>query len=147
MNISDWFSAGALLLSAVSACASWNVYKKYGRRLNEQQTQINEHILVAQGEDELKSRCAKLIISITATRLVVTNDGQAEASDVALTFPSDAIIRPNNFPMRIKSIAAGASFAIKIWRAATSLKEIEVNFSWTDGRGVRQFGKQNVSLD
>lgn len=147
MSIGDWISFWAFLISVGTAAGSLWAYKKYGRKLDEQQMQINEYILSQQENENLKSRCAKLIFVIIANRLIVKNDGQAEARDIELTFPSDALIRPTAFPVKIESIAPGTTSQVEIWRATTNLKAIEVYFSWVDGRGVRQSDKQHVSLD
>lgn len=147
MNISDWASLGAFLISVGTAVGSLWAYRKYGRKLNEQQTQINDFIIAQQEAEDLKSRCAKLIFVIIANRLIVKNDGQTEAKDIELTFPSEALIKPKQFPIRIKSILPNANFNVDIWRATTNLKAIDVYFSWIDGRGVRQTDKQHVSLD
>jgi len=146
MNISDYIALTALAISFITAICSYVSYRKYGRRLNEQQAQINEYVITQQEKEELKSRCAALRFHIEANRLVVKNDGQSGAKDIELTFPSKAIVSPQKFPVVIKSIAAGAIFCVGIHRATTTLKGIDVKFSWIDRRGARQFDEQYVSL-
>lgn len=147
MNISDYISLGALAISVASAAGSWCAYTKYGRKLNEQQTQINDFIIAQQEAEELKSRCADLKFKINGNRLIVKNDGQTEATDIELTFPSQAIVIPQKFPVTIKRIAAGASFQVQIRRATTLLMGIDMKFTWFDGRGSRQKAEQYVLLD
>jgi len=147
MNISDYIALAALAISFITAICSYVSYRQYGRRLNEQQAQINEYVITQQEKEELNSRCAALKFRIEANRLIVKNDGQAEAKDIELTFPSKAIVRPQKFPVVIKSIAAGTIFRVEICRATTTLKGIDVKYSWIDGRGARQRGCQYVCLD
>lgn len=147
MNISDIIALGSLAVSVATAVCSFVSHKKYGRRLNKQQLLLNEYALNKQEKDESKSRCAELRLEIIDNRLIVSNVGQAEAKNIELTFPSEAIISPQKFPVVIKSISPNTDFRVSIRRATTSRKGIDVHFSWFDGRGVRQTDKQYVCLD
>lgn len=146
MNISDYIAFGSLVMSVVTAACSYASYRKYGRKLNEQQTQINEFIIAQQEKEDLKNRCANLKCDITSHKLIVKNEGMADASDIEISFKSDAIIHPSEFPITIKSISAGDSFDIRIFRAESIEKSLLINISWVDGRGVRQSVERNVSL-
>lgn len=146
MNISDYIAFGSLAVSVVTSICSYHSYKKYGRKLNEQQMQINEYILSQQENADYKSRCADLKCSITKRSIIVRNEGMADATGIELTFPSKAIVRPTTFPVKIKSIAPNDNFEIDILRASSPLKVLEIHISWLDGRGVRQRVKRDVSL-
>lgn len=45
MNISDYIAFGSLLISGITAVCSALTYRKYDRRLKEQQAQINEYTI------------------------------------------------------------------------------------------------------
>lgn len=146
MNSSDYIALASLVVSLATAAASICGYYKYGRRLDEQQTILNEYALSNHESEELSKRCADLKCSITKRSIVVRNEGLADATDIELTFPSKAIVRPTIFPVKVKSIAPNDNFEIDILRATSPVKVLEVHISWLDGRGVRQRVKRDGSL-
>lgn len=146
MNISDYISFGSLLISGITAVCSALTYRKYDRKLKEQQAQLNEYVLAQHEKEELESRCAVLKCYITSRKLIISNEGMADASDIEISFKSDAIVHPSEFPITIKRISTGDNFDIRIFRAESSEKSLLINISWVDGRGVRQSVERNVSL-
>ncbi|MBD5342764.1 MAG: hypothetical protein HDR79_02925 [Bacteroides sp.] len=142
----EFISYAAIIISALSATGTLLAYYKFNRRLKQQQIKLNEYELERRNNEELQSRCANLSVTLTSNRIIVSNYGQAEATEIELTFPADILIGPPEFPIKIKSIAPGESFKIEISRATTNRKFIPIDMTWLDGRGVRQSARRNVSL-
>lgn len=139
MNLSDYISIAAIVVSIGSAYWQW---KKIGR----QEQTINAFIIEKNEREKAESVRAFIEVSCCNSSMIVINTGKATATDITLefsgSFPKN--IAKDFFPY--PSLLPGHSFDFRYIKELATDPVQTVTITWNDGSGNGNKAEQKIRI-